>query len=394
MLNGNPHSTSPYNPILSIRQIRSMKLRNSAAARARVTRAVTKLPPGPCKSGTGVVVKGTVLQEIPDGLLVMKLQWRGKEFCGCFIAADKQEWALPRFDDPSVNSLAFLTRKAELLASDVEESTDNEYSPKAKRKKPNKAKKGKKKTSGRTRCETRNTRSNPGKPAKPAPVSNRRKTGDTPPPEQPTVPAPAPPAVVAAPPVSSAPTPPTSLPILPPTTLPTPPAMDQMVQIKKTVTPPLATEQQQRKLELKNSPLKNSPLKNSPLATVTKTIAEPSSNGFPTPVSIPSFPATPTTSSDSKLIRTERTATIPIGPIPLSSPLSSPFHSATSLISPLSTNNGLPSLLVPPPFFIPNFLQSAKFLAEGVGVKNGGSGGDKGSNGFCGLKNSNSNKNI
>ena len=40
---------------------------------------------------------------------------------------------LPRFDDPKVSSIAFLTKKAQLIASDVDDSTDDDYSPKTKR---------------------------------------------------------------------------------------------------------------------------------------------------------------------------------------------------------------------------------------------------------------------
>lgn len=38
-----------------------------------------------------------------------------------------------RFDDPKVSSIAFLTKKAQLIASDVDDSTDDDYSPKTKR---------------------------------------------------------------------------------------------------------------------------------------------------------------------------------------------------------------------------------------------------------------------
>ena len=31
------------------------------------------------------------------GILVMSIQWRGKEYCGCFIDSSKQGWALPRY---------------------------------------------------------------------------------------------------------------------------------------------------------------------------------------------------------------------------------------------------------------------------------------------------------
>ena len=80
-----------------------------------------------------------------------------------------------------------------------------------------------------------------------------------------------------------------------------------------------------------------------------------------------------------KQIRVEKTATIPVGSISssllLKQPtiprtINSPFSTSPStpingaLVSPLH-NHSFP-LMVPPPFFIPNFLQSAKFLAEGA----------------------------
>lgn len=82
-----------------------------------------------------------------------------------------------------------------------------------------------------------------------------------------------------------------------------------------------------------------------------------------------------------KQIRAEKTATIPVGTLSNSllqkqssipRTVNSPFSTITSpappingaLVSPLH-NHTFP-LMVPPPFFIPNFLQSAKFLADGA----------------------------
>ena len=53
-----------YNMIPVSSQIKSLRLKSSAAARA--TR-IPKLPAKPCKAGTNVVVKAKVLQEVPEG---------------------------------------------------------------------------------------------------------------------------------------------------------------------------------------------------------------------------------------------------------------------------------------------------------------------------------------
>ena len=120
-------------------------------------------------------------------------------------------------------------------------------------------------------------------------------------------------------------------------------------------------------------------------SVIVKTEAGPTSAPTKCPVPPPaSSPASTPASSAAgipKQIRTEKTATIPVGTLshspllkqpPVPKTVSSPFSTLTSpspqingaLVSPLH-NHSFP-LMVPPPFFIPNFLQSAKFLAEGV----------------------------
>lgn len=112
-------------------------------------------------------------------------------------------------------------------------------------------------------------------------------------------------------------------------------------------------------------------------SVIVKTEAGSTSGAAKVPVSHP----TSAVAVPPKQIRTEKTATIPVGTLshspllkqpPVPRTVNSPFSSLTSpspqingaLVSPLH-NHSFP-LMVPPPFFIPNFLQSAKFLAEGV----------------------------
>ena len=120
-------------------------------------------------------------------------------------------------------------------------------------------------------------------------------------------------------------------------------------------------------------------------SVIVKTEAGPTSAPAkcPAPPPASSQSSAPTTSATSTLkqIRTEKTATIPVGTLshspllkqpPVPKTVNSPFSTLTApspqingaLVSPLH-NHSFP-LMVPPPFFIPNFLQSAKFLAEGV----------------------------
>lgn len=345
-------------------QIKSLTLKRTAAARA--TR-IPKLPAKPCKAGTNVVVKAKVLQEVPEGLLVMSVQWRGKEYCGCFIDTNKQGWALPRFDDPKVSSIAFLTKKAQLLASDVDDSTDDDYSPKTKRKRGAKGKKNKKRKvkngdSSNGKSVKTPTKSKAGRPSNADKVSRRQST-DT---------------LVEKPEANSDKTAKSEKSIKPDA----PEKPNVIKSDRKSASP----EKESMKTEKPASTPERSAEKPSPSTSVivkTEAAATPAPTKCPAPppASSPALAPTSSAAGTPKQIRTEKTATIPVGTLshspllkqpPIQKTLNSPFSTMTSpspqingaLVSPLH-NHSFP-LMVPPPFFIPNFLQSAKFLAEGA----------------------------
>lgn len=370
-----------YTTIKTANQIKSLRLKSTAAARA--TR-IPKLPPQPCKAGTNVVVKAKVLQEVPDGLLIMSVQWRGKEYCGCFIDTNKQGWALPRFDDPKVSSIAFLTKKAQLLASDVEASTDDEYSPKTKRKKASKGKKNKKRkvkngdTSNGKSVKTP-TKPKAGRPSN-AERNTRRQSVDN---------------IVENKSDASSEKLPKSEKKSEKTEKKdrdrkSPSPEKEITKSETKVANNIVSEKPEEKLEKavdKPAALGTSVIVKTESNSLLKCIGTVSNSSI-TATSSPVSQIPPPSSiiTAPKQIRTEKTATIPVGTLSSSpflkqtavssatKPLASPFSNLSSpspspqingaLVSPLH-NHSFP-VMIPPPFFIPNFLQSAKFLAEGV----------------------------